>query len=119
MDFTISHRLQGQIAIVAVGGWIDIGCAPTMRETFIALIEEGHLHLVVDLTEVAFMDSTGLGVLIGLLHRLRSRNGSLVLAGANERVSKVLAIAGLTKVFAITTDIEEAIAAINSGAASV
>ncbi len=118
MDFAIDHHLEDEIAVVAVSGWIEISSAPQLRETIVSLIDGGHLHLVIDLSETAFMDSTGLGVIVGVLHRLRSRDGSLVIAGAKDRVYKVFHISQLTKVLTLTDSVEEAIAAINSGAAS-
>jgi anti-sigma B factor antagonist len=102
---------------VQVTGWIEIGSAPQLRDTLISVIDEGHVHVVVDLSGVVFLDSTGLGVLIGLLHRLRSRDGSLVLAGASDRVYKVFHTTQLTKVLTITDTVADAIAAIDSGAA--
>jgi anti-sigma B factor antagonist len=117
MDFGVTHHLVGKIAVVEVSGWIEIGSAPQLRDTLISVIDDGHVHLVIDLTDVAFLDSTGLGVLIGLLHRLRSRDGSLALAGASDRVYKVFHTTQLTKVLTITDTVDDAIAAINSGAA--
>jgi anti-sigma B factor antagonist len=118
MDFAITHHVVGEIAVVQLSGWIEIASAPQLRDTLISLIDDGHLHLVVDLSEVVFLDSTGLGVLIGLLHRLRSRDGSLVLAGAKDRVYKVFHTTQLTKVLTFTDTVDDAITAINSGTAS-
>jgi anti-sigma B factor antagonist len=117
MDFAISHHLVGEIAVVQVSGWIEVGSAPRLRDTLISVIDEGHVNLVIDLSQVAFLDSTGLGVLIGLLHRLRSRDGSLVLAGASDRVYKVFHTTQLTKILTITDTVTDAIAAIDSGTA--
>ncbi|MDN3358664.1 STAS domain-containing protein [Actinomadura sp. DC4] len=117
MDFGIAHHLVGEIAVVQVSGWIEIGSAPQMRDTLIGVIDEGHVHVVIDLSEVVFLDSTGLGVIIGLLHRLRTHNGSLALAGATDRVYKVFRTTQLTKVLTITETVADAIAAVNSGAA--
>jgi anti-sigma B factor antagonist len=117
MDFSIAHHLVGEIAVVEVSGWIEIGSAPQLRDTLISVIDDGHVHLVIDLSEVVFLDSTGLGVLIGLLHRLRSRDGSLALAGASDRVYKVFHTTQLTKVLTITDTVADAIAAVNSGTA--
>lgn len=114
MDFDVTHHLVGEIAVVEVSGWIEIGSAPQLRETLIDIIDKGHVHLVIDLSSVVFLDSTGLGVLIGSLHRLRSRDGSLTLAGASDRVYKVFHTTQLTKVLTITDTLDEAIAAINS-----
>src|SRR4051794_17807172 len=96
MDFAITHHLVGEIAVVQVSGWIELASAPKLRETLIEVIDDGHVHLVIDLSEVVFLDSTGLGVLISLLHRLRSRDGSLALAGAKDRVYKVFHTTQLT-----------------------
>jgi anti-sigma B factor antagonist len=117
MDFAITYHLVGEIAVVQVSGWIEIASAPQLREMLISVIDEGHLRLVIDLSDVVFLDSTGLGVLIGVLHRLRSRDGSLALAGANDRVYKVFRTTQLTKVLTLTETVAEAIAAINSGTA--
>jgi anti-sigma B factor antagonist len=115
MDFAITHHAIGEIAVVQLSGWIEIASAPQLRDTLISLIDDGHLHLVVDLSEVVFLDSTGLGVLIGLLHRLRSRDGSLVLAGAKDRVYKVFHTTQLTKVLTFTDTVDDAMTAINAG----
>jgi anti-sigma B factor antagonist len=118
MDFAIDHHLEGEIAVVEVSGWIEISTAPKLRDTLIALIDEGRLHLVIDLSETVFLDSTGLGVLVGLLHRLRSRDGSLAIAGARDRVYRAFQISKLTQVLTLTDTVEDGIVAINVGAAS-
>jgi anti-sigma B factor antagonist len=118
MDFAIGHHLEGEIAVVEVSGWIEISTAPELRDTLIALIDEGRLHLVIDLSATVFLDSTGLGVLVGLLHRLRSRDGSLAIAGARDRVYRTFQVSKLTQVLTLTDTVEDAIVAINVGAAS-
>ncbi|GAA4481812.1 anti-sigma factor antagonist BldG [Actinoallomurus oryzae] len=117
MDFDVTQHLVGEIAVIEVSGWIEIASAPKLRDTLINVIDEGRVHLVIDLSGVVFLDSTGLGVLIGTLHRLRSRDGSLALAGASDRVYKVFHTTQLTKVLTITETVDDAIAAINSGKA--
>jgi anti-sigma B factor antagonist len=118
MDFSIDHRPAGDISVVEVKGWVEISTAPQLRDTAIRLIDEGRLHLVLDLSETVFIDSTGLGVIVGLLHRLRSRDGSLVIAGARDRVLHAFKVSKLTQVLTMTDTAEDAIAAINVGAAS-
>lgn len=118
MDFAIDHRLEGEIAVVEVSGWVEISTAPQLRTTCVRLIDDGHLHLVLDLSPTVFLDSIGLGVIVGLLHRLRSRDGSLVIAGAKDRVLSAFKISRLTQVLTLTDSVEDGIAAINAGAAS-
>jgi len=64
----------------------------------------------VDLQNVTFMDSTGLGVLVGRLKLVRTHDGSLSLVCSNDRVLKVFAITGLDKVFRIYPTVEQALA---------
>src|SRR4051794_361075 len=98
MDFAIGHRFEGEIAVVEVSGWIEISTAPELRDTLISLIDGGHIHLVIDLSATVFLDSIGLGVLVGTLHRLRAHDGSLAIAGARDRVYQAFQISKLTQV---------------------
>ncbi len=118
MDFAIAHHLEGEIAVVEVSGWVEISTAPDLRDTLISLIDEGRLHLALDLSATEFIDSTGLGVIVGLLHRLRSRDGSLAISGATGRVLHAFQISRLTQILTLTDTVADAIAAINTGAAS-
>jgi anti-sigma B factor antagonist len=74
------------------------------------LVSQGHRQIVVDLEGVDFLDSTGLGVLVGGLKRLRSHGGDLSLVCTQARILKVFEITGLTTVFAISPTVEEATA---------
>ena len=77
---------------------------------FLEQISAGRRHLVVDLQVVTFMDSTGLGVLVGRLKLVRVQDGTLKLVCTSERILKVFAITGLDKVFQIFDSIDEALA---------
>lgn len=110
VDLSVSTREQGGRTIVEVGGEIDVYSAPMLRDQLNALVADGHYDLVVDMRNVDFLDSTGLGVLVGGLKRVRSHDGSLHLVCAQDRVLKVFRITGLTKVFAIHDTVDEALA---------
>ena len=71
---------------------------------------DGKYHLVVDMERVDFLDSTGLGVLVGGLKRVRAHDGSLRLVCTQERILKIFRITGLTKVFPIHASVDEALA---------
>src|SRR5262249_15667061 len=75
------------------------------------LVNVGHYQLVVNMEKVEFLDSTGLGVLVGGLKRVRAHDGSLDLVCTQERILKIFRITGLTKVFSIHDSVDEAIAA--------
>ena len=111
MDLSLASRTEGDKTVVSVGGEIDVYTAPKLREQIVALVEEGHYHLVVDMEDVEFLDSTGLGVLVGGLKRVRAHDGSLRLVCTQERILKIFRITGLTKVFPIHATVAEAVAA--------
>lgn len=73
-------------------------------------IAAGQRHLVVDLSGVGFMDSTGLGVLVGALRLARLHNGSLYLVAPRERIHRIMAITGLDSVFEFADSRSEATA---------
>ncbi len=111
MDLSLTTRQEGNHTVVVVGGEIDVYTAPKLREQLIDLASGGSYHLVVDMEGVEFLDSTGLGVLVGGLKRVRAHEGSLRLVCTQERILKIFRITGLTKVFPIHSSIEEALAA--------
>ncbi len=111
VDLSLSTRTEGDRTVVVVGGEIDVYTAPKLREQLIDLVSSGQYHLVVDMEGVEFLDSTGLGVLVGGLKRVRAHEGSLRLVCTQERILKIFRITGLTKVFPIHGSVEEAVAA--------
>jgi anti-sigma B factor antagonist len=80
---------------VRVSGELDLQAAPALKEALVGMIGEGHLDLVVDLTDTTFLDSTALGVLAGRFRELRSRGGSLAVICNNPNVLETLEIAGV------------------------
>jgi anti-sigma B factor antagonist len=111
VDLSLSTRPEGDRTVVVVGGEIDVYTAPKLREQLVELVSNGDYHLVVDMEGVDFLDSTGLGVLVGGLKRVRAHDGSLRLVCTQERILKIFRITGLTKVFPIHSSVEEAAAA--------
>src|SRR3954453_19809393 len=111
VDLSLEDRTEGDRTVVVVGGEIDVYTAPKLREKLIDLVSAGNYHLVVDMEAVEFLDSTGLGVLVGGLKRVRAHEGSLRLVCTQERILKIFRITGLTKVFPIHASVDEAVAA--------
>ena len=96
--------------VVAVSGEIDIASAPKLREKLVELASQGAQQVVVDLQEVDFLDSTGLGVLIGGMKRLRGMDGDLTLVCTQPRTLKVFEITGLNRAFTIHESVDAAVA---------
>ena len=97
-------------SVLSVSGEVDVATAPRLRERLVTLVNDGRTRIVVDLERVDFIDSTGLGVLVGALKRVRTNDGDLALVCTGSRVLKVFEITGLTKVFAIHGSVDEALA---------
>ena len=110
MDLGFEVDQRGDYTVLAVRGEVDVYTAPRLRERLIELVSQGSHQVVVDLEGVDFLDSTGLGVLVGGLKRLRSHDGDMILVCTQPRILKVFEITGLTKVFAIHETVDAAVA---------
>ena len=97
--------------MLRIAGEIDVYAAPDLRERIIQLVDDGVVQLLVDLREVTFLDSTGLGVLVGSLRRVRARDGSLTLVSDTCRILKLFRVTGLDRVFVLRPSVQEAAAA--------
>jgi anti-sigma B factor antagonist len=111
VDLSLVTRTEGDRTVVEVGGEIDVYTAPQLRERVVELVADGKVDLVLDLSGVEFLDSTGLGVLVGALNRVRAQDGSLALVLTQERILKIFEITGLRKVFPIHATVGEAVSA--------
>lgn len=109
MELGLDVTERNGYAILAVRGEVDVYTAPRLRERLVELVSQGKHQIIVDLEGVDFLDSTGLGVLVGGLKRLRSHDGELMLVCTQHRILKVFEITGLTKVFSIHDSVDAAV----------
>jgi anti-sigma B factor antagonist len=102
MQLTVETRnVQESVAVIALGGEVDVYTSPRLKQEMVDLLNKGITRLVIDLSAVEYLDSTGLGVLIGGLKRARERDGDLRLICDNLRILRIFEITGLTKIFDI------------------
>src|SRR5262249_658184 len=99
----------GDCAVVQVKGEVDVMTAPQLRERMRDLAAKGAVHLMIDLRDVSFIDSSGLGVLVGGLKRVRHENGSVRLVIATRRILHIFEVTGLTRVLPVTQDATTAV----------
>ncbi|MGH2686844.1 MAG: STAS domain-containing protein [Actinomycetota bacterium] len=111
MDLGLDVTQRDGWSVLSVAGEVDVATAPRLRERLVDLVTEGNHRIVVDLESVDFLDSTGLGVLVGALKRVRTHEGELALVCTQPRILKVFEITGLTKVFSMHRTVDEAVAA--------
>jgi len=111
MDLGIEvDEARQPFVVVAVRGEVDIATAPKLREKLVELASQGAQNVVIDLEGVEFLDSTGLGVLIGGMKRLRGLDGDLTLVCTQPRILKVFEITGLNRAFTIHETVDAAVA---------
>ncbi|GAA1774835.1 STAS domain-containing protein [Nocardioides hankookensis] len=105
----VSDELVGATRVVRCAGEIDLATVPQLRDRVSRLQVDGPPHLVIDLTGVTFIDSLGLGALIGAHKRARVLKGSLVLV-PSEAATRVFAATALDRVFELRASVDEALA---------
>ena len=116
-EFALNEdALDSDRHVVAVRGEIDLFTAPELKQKLTDAIEGGKSRIVVDLTDTTFLDSTALGVLIGAVKRLRSRDGALVIVNVDQNIAKTFEITGLDQIFTILSTRDDAIAALDDAA---
>jgi anti-sigma B factor antagonist len=110
MDLDVNVRQRGDRSVLAARGEVDVFTAPTLDGAITAELDQERADLVVDLTAVSFLDSTGLGVLVKGLKGAREAGGTLDLVVASERIRRIFEITGLDASIRIFDTIEEALA---------
>jgi anti-sigma B factor antagonist len=105
-----SSTVSTDRALLRVAGEVDVYTASDLRERVIQLA--GHaVHILADLRPVTYLDSTGLGVLVGSLRRLRVRDGSLTLVSDTDRILRLFRVTGLDRVFVLRPSLQQAVTA--------
>ena len=99
--------------VIAARGEIDLFTAPELKQVITEVIENGERRVAIDLSEVSFLDSTALGVLIGAVKRLRSRGGALAVVNTDSSIAKTFEITGLDQIFTIVASRAEALEALD------
>jgi anti-sigma B factor antagonist len=113
LDITVSVRkANDQVHVVEIGGEIDVYTSPKVKDALGELIDGGSYYLVINLEKVRYIDSTGLGVLIGGLKRVREHGGSVNLVCVSPQIRKIFDITGLVKIFGIFPDEQSAVSAL-------
>lgn len=108
MELEITTEREADVCALSLSGEVDVYTAPRLKEVLVEEIESGCTKIVVELDDVGFIDSSGLGVLVGGLRRAKERDGSIRLVCSRENVLKIFRITGLDKVFPIFSETDEA-----------
>lgn len=103
-----TRTIDDRVAVIELHGEMDVYTTPQAKEAMLELLEKGYYHLVVNLHGTDYLDSTALGVLVGMLKRVREQGGDLHLVGPNPRITRLLEITRLVHVFPIDASEQEA-----------
>ncbi len=106
----IESRLEGkETAVLSLAGELDVANVAQVREAALKLLAGETKHLVVDVSSLEYIDSSGLGMLIGLVKRQKESGGTLAIAGVRPRVMRVWEITGLQQIFTRYDDVAAAL----------
>lgn len=92
------------IPVLRLMGELDLNSVPEVRRAIRGLIDEGLVNFIINLTTLDFIDSSGLGVLVGGLARVREKQGEIKIACNNKRILRVFEMTRLTQLFDIYED---------------
>lgn len=95
---------------IAIAGELDLYSAPGLRELVLKAVNAGRLHLVLDLSEVTFVDSSGFAVMVSAYKRVRALGGQMRVCCADKQVSSAMRVSGLDRVFEVFPDMAAATA---------
>ena len=107
MQLDLSTRLLSDRAVVSVGGEVDLETASQLGEHALDALHDVSPHIVLDITDVSFMDSTGLKGLVTIERRAELAGGSFAVVGASRPVLRILNLTGLDQVFTLHGSIED------------
>jgi len=108
MELDISTERDGSTCRIAVNGEVDVYTSPLLKTYLVDAVDDGCIDLVVDLENVGFIDSSGLGVLVSGLRRVKEQSGSMRIICTKEGILKIFRITGLDKVFPIFDNMADA-----------
>jgi anti-sigma B factor antagonist len=104
-DYAASPLTQ----VIVASGEIDLHAAPVLRETLASLAEQGRRHIVVDMSEASFVDSTAIGALAGHIRSTRDVEAALTVVCTNENVLRILEVSGIARALTIYDTVEVAL----------
>jgi len=113
MALKIDERMVGDVVIMSVKGEIDLYNAPDVKDMISDYIEDDKVKLVMNLEQLSFIDSSGIGALISSLSNLQKENGALKLVNMHGSVRKVFDLTKLTGFFGVYDSEEEAVNSFN------
>jgi anti-sigma B factor antagonist len=105
-----TRRLDRAVTQVSLSGELDLGVAVVLRQSLDDLIRDGQVRLLIDLSDVSFIDSTALGVLLHTSKKLRRRHGRLAVVCPNPAMRNLFELVGHNLLFPVDDSVDQALA---------
>ncbi len=109
MSLEITDTYRENIAILTLKGRLTVGESNSVREKINALVAAGHINIILDLTHVEYVDSTGLGTLVICFTSLKKQGGALKLVNPNKRNVELLLLTKLHTIFQVFNEVQDAV----------
>ncbi len=103
MSSEISYREEklNDLFKLSISGEVDIYTSQSLKEKLYSVIESNKCDLLIDCSELNYIDSTGLGIFVGSLKKVKENNGKIYISNLKEKIKKLFVITGLDKLFII------------------
>lgn len=116
-ELTINNQVLNDVLVFSIQGDLDAFTVQKVRKTLDQLLDDGHRWIVVNCSELSYINSTAIGVLVGRMHHLRRLEGELALAELNKRVGRTITLVGGRRLFSIFDSVAEAVAKLSQSSA--
>lgn len=105
---TTMQEVSG-VPVIKTSGEIDVYTAPEFKTAINSVIDNGHKDLIIDLTEIDYMDSGGFGTLLGAIKRIRTEGGGIALLNCSDAIVRMLMITRLDDLFPVYNNLDDAV----------
>lgn len=104
----VSVKSEGEVSVITIAGSIDSNTAPALQQQVMAATSETN-KVIMDLSNVSFVSSAGLRVLLMVYRLVKSKSGKVILVGVSEEIEGVMSMTGFINFFVLTATLQEAL----------
>ncbi len=108
-NFHVTRNDSGSHTVLKIGGFLDAHTAPMLEEAIQKLIDEGRVNILVDFKDLNYISSAGLGVFMGFIEEVRSKNGDIKMCSMSPKIYRVFDLLGFPTIYQIFDSPDEAI----------
>jgi len=108
-EFKTSTKEIGAVNVVYLNGFLDAHTAPVLEDIFSSLVEQNKFKLVVNLKDLTYISSAGLGVFMAFIEKMRENNGDIKLTSMNEKVFNIFDLLGFPLLYEIYDNENDAV----------